>query len=115
MHLTSAARPTTDPCDYQIPAPVLCSSEPSAKGPASDTASALRPGGEPPAAEEPSADVVRPPTRGLPTLFMESHRAITRAMGVLLLVLTGLLVGTGIGTLGAHVIDAVLPHTSPAP
>jgi len=36
-------------------------------------------------------------------------------MGVLLLVLTGLLVGTGIGTLGAHVIDAVLPHTSPAP
>jgi len=44
--------------------------------------------------------------------FMDRQRAFTAVTAVLLLVLTGLLIGEGVGTVGVHVVNAVLPHAS---
>jgi hypothetical protein len=46
--------------------------------------------------------------------FGERHRVISLATTVLALMLTGILVGSGVGALGVHLVDIVVAHADPA-
>lgn len=53
-------------------------------------------------------------TRAVPATFMEGHHGLTWVIAVIVLIITGLVIGKGVGELGVFVIDAVLPHANPA-